>query len=46
MTEDGVPFGIDRDAATMDNEGVAILEHAHLADREGGLRREIGPLGH
>ena len=46
MTEDGAPLGIDRDAATMDNEGVAILEHAHLADREGGLRREIGPPGH
>ena len=49
MTENGVPFGIDRDAAPMDNEGVAILEDAHLADREGGLRlkgglrREIGP---
>jgi hypothetical protein len=45
MTKDGVTCRIDRHGATMDNEGVAILEDAHLADRESGLRRELGPPG-
>ena len=51
MAKDGAPFGIDRDATTMDNEGVAILEDAYLADWKcglrwkSGLRREIGPPG-
>jgi hypothetical protein len=46
MTENDVAAGVDRHAPTMDDEGVAILEDAHLAHREDGLDGEVGPPGH
>jgi hypothetical protein len=46
MAKDGVTCRIDRHGAAMDDERMAILEDAHLADREDRLHRKIVPPGH